>query len=142
MPKSRKTKPAGPRDGSPRPSVGRRAVAPAAGESVRRVGRIMYIERKAGSLVGPARIGRVTFSKTGRTLRYRDQTFRSLRGAGFKSNYVCVETGEDWWISGPKRRGGDRMYGSALPVEIDEDVRAEYWREIRRQPERGDETVA
>jgi hypothetical protein len=102
----------------------------------------MYIERKAGSLVGPARIGRVTFSKTGRTLRYRDQTFRSLRGAGFKSNYVCVETGEDWWISGPKRRGGDRMYGSALPVEIDEDVRAEYWREIRRQPERGDETVA
>jgi hypothetical protein len=102
----------------------------------------MYIERKAGSLVGPARIGRVAFSKTGRTLRYRGQTFRSLRGVGFKSNYVCVETGEDYWISGPKRRGGDRMYGSALPVEIDEDVRAEYWREIRRQPERVDETVA
>jgi hypothetical protein len=102
----------------------------------------MYIECKAGSLVGPARIGRVTFSKTGRTLHYRGRTFRSLRGAGFKSNYVCVETGEDWWISGPKRRGGDRMYGSTLPVEIDEDVRAEYWRDIRRQPERADETVA
>jgi hypothetical protein len=29
--------------------------------------RIMYIERKAESLNGPARIGRVTFSKTGRT---------------------------------------------------------------------------
>jgi len=30
--------------------------------------RIMYIESKAESLNGPARIGRVTFSKTGCTL--------------------------------------------------------------------------
>ena len=49
-------------------------------------GRIMYIECKAGSLTGPSRIGRVTFSKTGRTLYYRGQTFQSLKGAGFKSN--------------------------------------------------------
>ena len=27
----------------------------------------MYIERKAGNLTGEARIGRVTFSKTGKT---------------------------------------------------------------------------
>ena len=27
--------------------------------------RIMYIEDKTGGLIGPARIGRVTFSKTG-----------------------------------------------------------------------------
>jgi len=37
-------------------------------------GRIMYIECKAGGLTGGARIGRVTFSKTGRTLYYRGQT--------------------------------------------------------------------
>lgn len=105
-------------------------------------GRVMYIECKAGSLTGSARIGRVTFSKSGRTLYYRDLTFQSLKGAGFKSNYYCVETGDDYWISGPKRRGGDRMYGSVLPVEVDEDVRAEYWRDIRRQPERIDDAVA
>ena len=69
----------------------------------------MYIECKAGGLTGAARIGRVTFSKTGRTLYYRGQTFQSLKGAGFKSNYYCVETGEDYWISGPKRRGGDAL---------------------------------
>ena len=33
--------------------------------------RIMYIECKSDGLTGPARIGRVTFSKTGRTLLRR-----------------------------------------------------------------------
>src|SRR6185503_298428 len=105
-------------------------------------GRIMYIECKAGGLTGAARIGRVTFSKTGRTLYYRGQTFQSLKGAGFKSNYYCVESGEDYWISGPKRRGGDALYGGSTPIEIDEDVREEYWREIRRQPDRVFERAA
>jgi len=107
-----------------------------------RAGRILYIECKAGGLMGAARIGRVTFSKTGRTLYYRGQTFQSLKGAGFKSNYFCVETGEDYWISGPKRRGGDALYGGSTPIVIDEDVRDDYWRDIRRQPQRVHETVA
>ena len=101
--------------------------------------RIMYIERKAGVLTGEARIGRVTFNKTGRTLYYREQVFRRIVGGGFKSNYCEEATGEDYWISGPKRRGGDRMYGSARPVPIDEDVRREYWCAIRGQPERSDD---
>ena len=105
-------------------------------------GRIMYIECKAGGLTGAARIGRVTFSKTGRTLYYGGQTFQSLKGAGFKSNYYCGETGEDYWISGPKRRGGDALYGGSIPIEIDDDVREQYWQDIRRQPERVHETVA
>jgi len=99
-------------------------------------GRIMYIERKAGNLTGPARIGRVRFSKTGRTLYYRGHRFQSLKGAGFKSNYYDVDTGEDYWISGPKRNGGDSLYKSNTPIEIDDDVREEYWSEIRRLPKR------
>src|SRR5712671_7062140 len=91
-------------------------------KSKAQAGRIMYIECKAGGLTGAARIGRVTFSKTGRTLYYRGQTFQSLKGAGFKSNYYCVETGEDYWISGPKRKGGDALYGGSTLVAIDEDV--------------------
>ena len=107
-----------------------------------RAGRIMYIECKAGSLTGVARIGRVTFSQTGRTLYYRGQKFQSLKGAGFKSNYFDVETGEDYWISGPKRNGGDALYGGNSPIEIDDDIREEYWRLIRRQPHRIHERVA
>ena len=106
-----------------------------------RAGRIMYIECKAGGLTGAARFGRVTFSQTGRTLYYRGQKFQSLKGAGFKSNYYDVDTGEDYWISGPKRNGGDALYGGSTPIEIDEDVREEYWRAIRGQPQRIHERV-
>ena len=102
----------------------------------------MYFERKDGGLTGDARIGRVSFSKTGRTLYYRGQRFQSLKGAGFKSNYYNVDTGEDYWISGPKRNGGDALYGSGIPIPIDEDVREEYWRDIRRDADRINQRVA
>jgi hypothetical protein len=98
--------------------------------------RIMYIERKAGGIEGEARIGRVTFSKTGKTLYYSGMKFQSLKGGGFKSNYYNVETGEDYWISGPKRNGKDRLYGTGT-VHIDEDVREEYWARIRGKSLKG-----
>ncbi len=97
--------------------------------------RIMYIESKGEGLTGPARIGRVTFSKTGATLRYAGREFQSLKGHGSKANYFDLETGVHYWISGPRKDGTDRLYGERLPVEIDEDVREEYWTTIRGQPE-------
>jgi hypothetical protein len=97
--------------------------------------RIMYIESKAGSLNGPARIGRVTFSKSGSSLTYGGRTFLTLNGHGFKANYSDIETGEEYWISGPRKDGRDRLYPqSTLPVEIDDDVATEYWGKIRRMP--------
>ena len=96
----------------------------------------MYIEDKSEGLVGSARIGCVTFSKTGRTIYYRGRRFRSLKGGGFKANYYDVETGDHYWISGPKRNGGDALYGGNVPIEIDDDVREEYWREIRKRLDR------
>lgn len=95
--------------------------------------RIMYIESKSQGLNGTARIGRVTFSKSGATLYYQGKSFQSLKGSGFKSNYFDVDTGEVYWISGPRQDGQDRLYQSNLPVEIDEDIAAEYWHEIRGQ---------
>jgi hypothetical protein len=104
--------------------------------------RIMYVENKSDGLTGPARIGRVSFSRTGRTLYYRGRSFRSLKGAGFKSNYYDVGTGDEYWISGPRKDGGDRLYGERSAVEIDDDVREEYWTQIRRLPGRAGETIA
>src|ERR1039457_1017348 len=98
--------------------------------------RIMYIEEKSGGLTGPARIGRVTFSKTGRTIYYGGRSFQSLKGLGFKANYYDVDTSDHYWISGPKRNGGDSLDGGSTPIEIDEDVREEYWRDIRGQPQK------
>jgi len=97
--------------------------------------RIMYIEDKSGQLVGPARIGRVTFSKTGKSLYYRGKTFQSLKGGGLKANYYDVDTGEHYWISGPKKNGADGLYGPR-PTPIDVDVREEYWTLIRKQPDK------
>jgi hypothetical protein len=51
---------------------------------------------------------------------------------GFKSNYFEAETLAEFWISGPKKRGGDRLYGTGI-VEIDGDVRDEH---IRSDPSR------
>jgi hypothetical protein len=104
--------------------------------------RIMYIECKAGQLSGgDARIGRVTFSKTGSTLYYQNKSFGSLKGRGFKANYVDMETGDEYWISGPKKNGQDRLYGERVPVEIDDDVQEEYWTTIRNLPERKNERI-
>jgi len=96
----------------------------------------MYIESKAESLQGPARIGRVTYSKSGKSVFYGGHEYYRLKGSGFKANFGEVGTNHQYWISGPRIDGRDRLYWpSALPVEIDEDVREEYWRDIRKRPE-------
>lgn len=93
----------------------------------------MYIEKATANFRGPARIGRVTFSKTGRTLYYGGREFASLRGQGSKANYSDLESGDEYWITGCKKRGGDRLYPGM--IHIDNDVREEYWAEIRQKPE-------
>ena len=116
--------------------------------------RIMYIENKGGHLIemygqvlpdpngggltGPARIGRVTFNRTGKTIYYGGLTYH--RSQGFKSNYVCEETGEQYWISGPKGNGGDALYATNITTKIDEDVREEYWMTVRNRPDKVKET--
>jgi hypothetical protein len=112
--------------------------------------RIMYIENKGGEIVkrysytdqlieggltGTARIGRVTFSKTRATLYYQGRSLQSLKGSGFKSNYFDIETGEHFWISGPKKNGEDSLYATNIAADIDDDIREEYWTEIRKRPE-------
>ena len=96
--------------------------------------RIMYIESRGDGLIGPARIGRVTFSKSGATIYYAGRSFQSLKGAGFKSNYFDVETGDRYWISGVKRNGQDSLYATNVRPTIDADVHDEYWRAIRGLP--------
>jgi hypothetical protein len=95
--------------------------------------RIMYVERGGGLGSRGGRIGSVTLSKTGKTLYYRGVTLRSLNGSGYKTNHFDVETGEEYWVSGPRKDGNDPLYPGI--VEIDDDVREEYWRNVRSSPE-------
>jgi hypothetical protein len=93
--------------------------------------RIMYVEQKAGGLEGEGRIGWVEFSKLKRSYRYAGRLLQ--RCAGYKYNCVDAETGEAYWVSGPKRDGSDRLYGGI--VEIDDDARVDYWTNVRGKPE-------
>ncbi len=95
--------------------------------------RIMYIELKGDDgLEGAARIGRLYLSKSGKTLYYKGWRFQSLKGLGFKSNYINLESGDYFWISGPRKDQNDRLYGGNKDVVVDEDVRAEYEKMIAK----------
>lgn len=96
--------------------------------------RIMYIEYKGDGLTCNARIGRVKFSKSGKSIHYNGKLFLSQRGSGYKTNYFDEVTGEAYWISGCRKDGADRLYGERLPIHIDEDIREEYWTVIRELP--------
>ena len=84
------------------------------------------------ALTGPGRIGRVSFSQTGRTVYYRGRQLRTQPGL-YKASHIDAESGEVYWISGPKRNGEDCLYPGI--VEIDADVREAYWTQIRGKPE-------
>ncbi len=90
--------------------------------------RIMYLELKTGfdDDDGPAWIGRVHISKTGRTIYYRDKALRKIPGGGIRGNHADIETGEEYWVSGVKRNRANRDWAGTGPVVIDEDVREEY----------------
>jgi hypothetical protein len=92
----------------------------------------MYIEcKEGGNDRGRARIGRVTFSKSGSTIYYRGLVLQSLRGSGISGNYFNVDTGFEYWVSGPKKNGQDRHWAGSGPVTIDQDAVDEYWRDVR-----------
>lgn len=95
--------------------------------------KIMYIEYKGDSLVGPARIGRVTFSQSRKTIYYNDRKLQSLKGAGYKANFFDAESGDWYWISNCRSDGQDTLYPGI--IEIDDDVREEYWTSIRERPD-------
>ena len=114
----------------------------------------MYIEQKTGKHAGEARIGRVTYSKSGRTIYYKDKVFLPTGGKGIYGNYdgynraawdnwinkpieqsgCCIPgyLGE-FWISGPKKNGMDHHHAEPQwnDTVIDEDVWDEYWHDIR-----------
>jgi hypothetical protein len=87
--------------------------------------RVMYVENKGGDIDGvAARIGWVTFSKTGQSVYYRGRTL--LKANGISGNFLDVDSREEYWISGVKKRGSNVHWAESVSVEIDDDAREEY----------------
>ncbi len=89
--------------------------------------KLLYIELKSGEGdCGPAWIGRATMSKSGRTVYFNGRALKRLGGQGVSGNHYCLETGNEYRISGVKRDGCDRHRAGSGPVMIDANVVAEY----------------
>jgi hypothetical protein len=86
---------------------------------------ILYIELKSGySDNGPAWIGRVKYSKTGQTIYFNNKGFQKC--SGIYGNYIDVETGEEYWISGVKKNSKDRYWAGSGKIMIDRKIIDEY----------------
>ena len=95
---------------------------------------LRYIELKSGhSDNGPAWIGYVKFSQTGRTLYFNGRGLMKLKGqrrGTMGGNYVDMETGESFWVSGVKKNGEDRHWAGSGKVLVEATAVPEYLRTI------------
>jgi hypothetical protein len=86
----------------------------------------MYVENKSGDIDGvAARIGWVTFSKSGRSVYYRGRELARIKG-GVGGNHMDVATGDVYWVSGVKTRGSNTHWAEAIEFRVDEDARGAY----------------
>lgn len=87
----------------------------------------MYLENKDGVIDGvPARIGWVSFSKSGKSVYYRGRELARLSGGGVRGNFYDVKTHEEYWISGEKKCGSNAHPAAPTKVEVDEDAKDEF----------------
>ncbi len=84
--------------------------------------RLMYVEKCTGTNHdGPAWIGYVEFSRSGKTAYFNGRAFSSGKGIAH-----CLETGEPHWISGVKKRGSNRHVFGHGKVLISRDAMPEF----------------
>ncbi|MFI8325488.1 hypothetical protein [Streptomyces sp. NPDC085529] len=77
--------------------------------------RLMFVQLKTGHDTdrGPSWIGWVDFSKTWSTAYFQGRTLRRAGGMS-DANFYDVDSGEEFWLSGPKRDRTDTRYGPAV----------------------------
>src|SRR5262245_64077484 len=91
--------------------------------------RVMYVECKDGDMDGAvARIGWVTFSRSGRSVYYRGRMLTRMKGGGVRGNYMDTDAGLEYWVSGVKRKGSNVHWAESAQVQVDEDALEEYRR--------------
>ncbi|QKW18054.1 hypothetical protein HUT16_02330 [Kitasatospora sp. NA04385] len=88
--------------------------------------RLMFVQLKSGHDIdrGPSWIGWVRFSRTWNTAYFRGRTLRRAGGL-FDANFHDTDTGERFWLSGPKRDRTDTRYGPTRP-EVEPDAADAY----------------
>lgn len=94
---------------------------------------IRYIEQKSGfSDNGPAWIGLVSFSKSGKTIYFDGKAFQSLNGTGINGNYFDLESGDEYWISGIKKDMSDRHKFGGGKIFVEKRILNDYLKIINK----------
>jgi hypothetical protein len=89
-----------------------------------------YIELKTGYADnGPAWIGNVEFSKSGKTMYFNGHALKG-NGHGACSD---LETHEIYWVSGIKKSGRDRHWAGRGKIMIDRTIVDEYLKLVGRK---------
>ncbi len=59
-----------------------------------------------------------------------------MKSKWFKAKYFDIDSGDHYWISGPRKNLDDRHYGGNRDVEVDEDIADEYYAYLdsKREP--------
>lgn len=84
---------------------------------------LKYIELKSGySDNGPAWVGYVEFSKSGKTVYFDNKAFNGNGHGGCQD----IETGDIYWITGIKKNGNNRHVFGRGVIQIDEDAIEDY----------------
>lgn len=86
---------------------------------------LIYVELKTGySDNGPAWIGNGFYNRTRKTVYFNGRVFR--RSQGISGNHIDLETRDEYWISGVKKKGTDRHRAGTGTIMIDESVIDDY----------------
>jgi len=82
--------------------------------------RLLYIELKTGFADnGPAWIGLATLSRSGRCVYFNGKALKRIPRGGTSGNHEDIETGEEYWVSGVKKRGLNRHWAGGGKVLIE-----------------------
>jgi hypothetical protein len=88
---------------------------------------LRYVELKTGyDDNGPAWIARVSVSRSSQTTYFNGHALKRNGGHGFQGNYYDLESRDEYWISGVKRKGSNRHWAGSGKVMIEETAVSEY----------------
>jgi len=94
---------------------------------------IKYIEQKNGfSDKGPAWIGLVSYSKSGKTIYFNGIALQSLKGARSGGNYFDLETDDEYWVSGVKKDMSDRHWAGGGKIFVEKRILSNYLKIVDR----------
>ena len=80
---------------------------------------------------GPAWIGLVSFSKSGKTVYFDGKAFQRIGSDRMRGNYYDIETGNEYWISGVTKDRLDRHQFGKGKIFVEKRILKEYLQIIK-----------